>query len=87
MFLTMDSPHLWTDPPLRSNTSATSESETLFGRESSKATKADRRESFAFSLQLLKNAKTAASHYLHDLGDTDWTIPIPSWNHDGKLRH
>lgn len=87
MLLTMDLPHLWTDSSLRPSTPALSESKPSFGWESNKATKADGCESFAFSLKLLKNAKSAASHWLHDLQDRDWAIPIPRWIHDEKLRY
>lgn len=87
MLLTMDLPHLWTASSLRPSTPAISGSQTLFGGESNKGAKADGCDSFAFSLQLLKNAKSAASHGLHDLQDSDWTILIPSWNHDERLRY
>lgn len=60
----MDSPHLWTGPPLRSNTSAASESETLFGGES-KLPKLTDVKVLPFHFSYWKTpTKTASSHSL-----------------------
>lgn len=68
-------PHLQTDSSLGPSTAAVP-SQMLLGRESNKATKADRCESFAFSLQLLKKCQIvhqkkkspAVPQWLHDSG-------------------